>query len=133
MQVDGEFRRWQEQMRAAKRQWHISNKDEGALLRGKPLADAEYWQSKRFNELSSGDKCFIRLSLALRDSEIYKHKRRRQNAIYWLSSGWVVALILAGLAWWQWQNSAKSDGAISPSSEALFVSNEKLDVADRGN
>lgn len=132
MQVNGEFRRWQEQMRAAKRQWHISNKDEEALLRGKPLADAQYWQSQRLDELSSGDKCFIRLSLALRDSEIYKHKRRRQNAICWLSSGWVVALILAGLAWWQWQNSA-NDGAISSSSEALFVSNEKLDVADRGN
>lgn len=120
MQVDGEFRRWQEQLRAARHQWESSGKDEGALLRGKPLADAEFWQSKRLDELSSGDRCFIRLSLALRDNETGKQKLLRQQIICWLSGGLVAALILAGVAWWQWQNSAKSEvGAISASSPSV--------------
>lgn len=117
------------QLRAARHQWETSGKDEGALLRGKPLADAEYWLCKRLDELSSGDRCFIGLSLALRDSEINKRKLLRQQIICWLSGGLVAALMLAGVAWWQWQKSAKSEiMAISASSEALFASNKKLDA-----
>ena len=48
MQLDRDFRHWQEQLRSTMRIWKSSNFDEGALLRGKPLLDAQYWQSKRF-------------------------------------------------------------------------------------
>jgi WD40 repeat protein len=106
-----------------------SGKDEGALLRGKPFADAEYWQQQRIDELSSGEKHFIKLSLALRDKELKKHKRRRQLTISGLAGGLVVAVSLAGLAWWQSLESVKNEiKALSTSSEALFTSNNELEA-----
>jgi WD40 repeat protein len=129
IQVDGEFRYWQEQLRSAIRQWEGSGKDEGALLRGKPLSDAEYWQQQRFDELSSGERHFIELSLALRDKELKKHKRRRQLTISGLAGGLVVAVSLAGFAWWNSHKASISEmQALTKSSEALFASNNKLDA-----
>ncbi|MDF5720148.1 MAG: CHAT domain-containing protein [Rhizonema sp. PD37] len=129
MQIDGEFRRAQDQLRAAIRQWENSDHDEGALLRGKPLADAEYWQMNRLEELSSLERSFIQTSLELRDREIEKHKKRQQLTIFGLISGLVLALSLAGIAWWQSQKAQLSEiQAITTSSEALFTSNNRLDA-----
>ncbi|MBP5974554.1 CHAT domain-containing protein [Brasilonema sp. CT11] len=129
IQVDGEFRYWQEQLRSLIRQWESSGRDEGALLRGKPLSDAEYWQSKRIDELSTGERHFIQLSLALRDNELNKQKRRRQLTILGLTGGLVGALILAGVAWWQSHKASISEiQAVTESSEALFASNNTLDA-----
>ncbi|MBD2778138.1 CHAT domain-containing protein [Iningainema tapete] len=129
IQTDGEFRRWQEQLRTAMRTWEKSNHDEGALLRGKPLADAEYWQTKRQEELSSGERSFILASQAQRDREIKKHLLRRQLTISGLSAGLVLALTLAAVAWWQSHKAnIREIQALSTSSEALFASNKRLDA-----
>ena len=127
--LDGEFRHWQEQLRAAMRQWESSGKDEGALLRGKPLADAQYWQLKRLDELSSGERSFIGLSLALRDSELKKQKRRRRFTISGLTSGLVATSILTGVALWQWHNSVISEiSTFRSSTETLLTSNREFDA-----
>ncbi|TRT55421.1 MAG: CHAT domain-containing protein [Microcystis aeruginosa Ma_QC_C_20070703_M131] len=129
MQLDREFRLWQEQLRANRYQWERSHQDEGALLRGKPLTDAEYWYLNRADELSSSDCELIEQSVALRDRDLKSQKRRRKLTISGLTGGLLGALILAGVAWGQWQNSARSEiQAITASSEALFVSNNKLDA-----
>jgi WD40 repeat protein len=129
MQLDGEFRLWQEQLRATMRQWEKSDQDDEALLRGKALADADHWQQQRQDELSKGEKTFIHRSLALRDHDLKSQSRRQKLAIAGLTGGMLGALLLAGLAWGQWQNALRSEiKAISASSEALFASNNKLDA-----
>ncbi|MDJ0717456.1 MAG: CHAT domain-containing protein [Prochloraceae cyanobacterium] len=129
MEVNGEFRRWQEELRGIIRQWENSDRDQGALLRGKPLADAEYWHNKRREELSLREQTFIEQSLALCDRELKSQKLRQKRTILGLTSGLVGALMLAVVAWRQWQNAAHSEiEAISASSEALYVSNNKLDA-----
>jgi len=46
MRLDRRFRLWQERMRLLARQWQESGQDEGALLRGAPLAEAQAgWRS----------------------------------------------------------------------------------------
>jgi WD40 repeat protein len=128
MQQDRDFRHWQESLRTAIRTWEISSFDEEALLRGKPLADAEYWERQRFLELSTAERSFIGLSVEFRECENRTKKRRRQFTILGLSGGLVLALMLAGSAGWQWQNSVKSEiKALSASSEALFTSNQELE------
>jgi WD40 repeat protein len=128
IKADGEFRVWQEQLRAAMRQWERSQNDEGALLRGKPLTDADYWQQQRNHELSSKEKAFIGESIALRESEINKQKRRRQLTITLLTTGLIGALILAGIAWWQGQKARNSEiQNMSALSEATFTSQKQLD------
>jgi WD40 repeat protein len=131
--ADGEFRRWQEQLRAAKRQWENSGNDEGALLRGKSLVDAQYWQNQRSRELSSEDRWFIESSLNLRDKESKAQKHRRKLTVSALISGLVVALLLAGIALWQWHNSAISEiAATSQSSKFLSASHQEFQALLEG-
>lgn len=129
IEIDGEFRRWQEQLRAIIHQWETSDRDEGALLRGKPLVDAEYWQQQRLGELSLGEQTFIKQSLALRFYELKSQKHRQKRMIVGLTTGLLGALVLTGVAWKQWQNASHSEiKAISASSGALYASNNKLDA-----
>ena len=98
MQVDRLFRTWQERLRAALRQWEASQRDNGALLRGGPLVNAEEWLESRGAELAESEREYIRAGAALRASEQYQRERRRRNTFLALGAGLVVALILAAVA-----------------------------------
>ena len=129
MQTDGDFRRWQEQLRAARRQWEQSGGDDGALLRGKPLTDAVDWEQKRLPDLSSRDIHFIQQSLALRDRELQKLQRRRRLTLLGLITGLVGALTLTGITLWQWRNSVIGEiQVLSTSSAATFTTNHELEA-----
>ncbi|WP_413166215.1 CHAT domain-containing protein [Capilliphycus salinus ALCB114379] len=129
LKTDGEFRYWQEQLRHLFHQWEKSDYDAGALLRGRLLADAEYWREKHPQELSSNDKSFIEKSITLRDNEIKQKKRRRNLTLSGLSGGLVIAVSLATVAVGQWQKALTNEiTAITQSSESLFTSNNQLDA-----
>ena len=128
MQQDRDFRHWQEQLRVAMRTWD-SSFDEGALLRGKPLADAQYWERQRFLELSVLERSFIGLSVELKERESRKKKHRQRLIISGLTGGLVAALSLTGIAWWQEQNARLSEiKAIIASSEVLLTSHQDFDA-----
>ena len=76
---DRAFRTWQEGLRAARRQWEGSGRDEGALLRGTPLAQAEEWLAAREQELSQPEKEFIGTSAALREQRAAEREAQRQR------------------------------------------------------
>jgi WD40 repeat protein len=129
MQVGGEFRRWQEHLRTAMRQWESSEHDDSDLLRGKHLSDAEDWQQKRAEELSNSELVFIQSSLELRDRQIKTEKRRQQRTISGLTIGLILAASLTGIAWLQTRKALISElQAIATSSKALFISHQKLDA-----
>ncbi len=54
MQADRVFREWQERLRAAQRGWKASGQDEGALLRGATLGEAQGWLEERSEDLIDG-------------------------------------------------------------------------------
>jgi WD40 repeat protein/energy-coupling factor transporter ATP-binding protein EcfA2 len=103
MRVNNLFRRWQEQLRAAMRQWENSDKDEGALLRGKPLIDAREWLLQRATQMSRDEQSFIELSLELRHREQKQKNAARRQVVIALTLALVVALLLAGVALFQRQ------------------------------
>ncbi|MGB3293128.1 MAG: hypothetical protein WBB01_09085, partial [Phormidesmis sp.] len=76
IEQDREFRVWQDQLRVSMQQWENARKDEGALLRGVPLAKAEENLRDRHSDLSSAEQVFIRQSLALRDRQVRKERER---------------------------------------------------------
>jgi WD40 repeat protein len=122
---DRAFRTWQERLRASLRQWEASGKDEGALLRGVPLAEAEGWLQSRPVELSPTERVFIQLSLELRDRERKERERRRQRTIIGLVGSLVVVSILAIGAFRQWQQAEIGRtnaelNSLSERSQALF-------------
>jgi WD40 repeat protein/KaiC/GvpD/RAD55 family RecA-like ATPase len=123
--VDRSFRIWQERLRASMRQWEASSRDEGALLRGVPLAEAEGWLQSRPVELSPTERVFIQLSLALRDRERKQQERIRQRTIIGLTGGLAVVSILAVGAFRQWQRAEIGRtnaelNSLSERSQALF-------------
>jgi WD40 repeat protein/DNA-binding SARP family transcriptional activator len=105
MAEDRAFRIWQERLRAALGQWQATGQDEGVLLRGAPLAEAENWLglAERKTELSGGEKAFIQASVALRERQAVERGRRRRRIFAGLTTGLFAALLLALLAVSQWR------------------------------
>lgn len=133
IELDRTFRTWQERLRASLRQWETSDRDEGALLRGAPLAEAEGWLQSRPVEVSPAERVFIQLSLALRDRERKEQERRRQRTIMGLIGGLGVVSILAVGAFWQWQQAeigrtSAELSNLSTTSETLFASNQEFEA-----
>ncbi|MGB3204688.1 MAG: hypothetical protein WBB28_06855, partial [Crinalium sp.] len=134
LQLDREFRRWQEQLRAAIRQWENSGKDEEALLRGKTLAIAEDWLQQRVNQISLSEQHFIQLSLELQNREQKQKERFRQFTIAGLATGLFAALILLAVVGWQWQQAEfqrqlsqnNQLKVLSISARELFKSSQQL-------
>ncbi len=114
MRVGGEFRRWQEQLRTAMHQWEYTKRDEGALLRGVPLAEAQEWQQKRREELSDSERAFIQLSLEQRERQIKKEKRRVVvlRSLLGLVSGALVVAVGVGAVAFNQSQEAKHQTAI---------------------
>ncbi|HEY9834503.1 MAG TPA: hypothetical protein V6D26_28395, partial [Stenomitos sp.] len=101
---DRAFLTWRVHLRMQMKQWISAIKDEGALLRGKPLVIAEDWLQKRDADLSN-EREYIEQSLELRKQEQEEQKRRRRFITFGLMGFSVFALSLAGVAGWQWQKS----------------------------
>jgi hypothetical protein len=104
---DRQFRQWQERLRAAMRQWEVSERDNGALLRGGLLAEAERWLGGRGGELAEAERDYILTSTSIQEQERIANERRRRRIISGLGIGLGVALILALLAGWQWWEADK--------------------------
>jgi WD40 repeat protein len=107
IELDRQFRVWQNRLRLALQEWQEKKRDEGALLRGARLAEAEERLSKYAEELSQAEKNYIEASIVLREREAVIRRRARQRVIAGLAAGLVVALMLSGLATWQWWEAIK--------------------------
>ncbi|MFB2768952.1 hypothetical protein ACE1AT_06600 [Pelatocladus sp. BLCC-F211] len=133
MNDNREFRTWQERLKGRMREWEATGKDEGALLRGLALAEAEDWRGKRQEELSDTEIRFIQESEALRDKEKEEEKRRREEKIrlqrrinIGLASSSVVAITLAGLAGIGWRSAAINEiNSNAKNSSALLSLDEQ--------
>ncbi|VEP15065.1 conserved hypothetical protein [Hyella patelloides LEGE 07179] len=128
LKADEDFRRWQQSLRRAFAAWENSNCDRGALLRGKPLADAQYWLQQREEDLSNSDRDFIYRSIQLQQGEKDREKRRRKITLSSLIVGLVLAIFLSGIACWQWKSSASNEIlAISKYAKLLCASARGFD------
>ena len=114
MAADRIFRVWQERLRAAVIQWQAAGEDQGALLRGIPLAEAEGRLDERAQHLSQIEQQFIRASIAARERkndererERQARERLRQRIAGGAIAGLIIALSLALLAGVQWQRAAR--------------------------
>ena len=114
MEDNREFRTWQERLKGRMQEWEAIGRDEGTLLRGLPLAEAEDWLNKRNDELSPAERNFIQLSKK-------NHTQRRRRAVFAVTGSLVVALSLAGLAGVGWWNAAISEiNSLAKTSDALL-------------
>jgi WD40 repeat protein len=121
------FRTWQERLRAALHGWEAAGRDEGALLRGAPLVEAEGWLAERAGELSQTERDFVTAGADLRETDAAEREARRQRELEaarqlaaerartagrlrrraaWLGLALIVALAAVALAASLWNRSA---------------------------
>jgi WD40 repeat protein/DNA-binding SARP family transcriptional activator len=81
MQDDRAFRAWQERLRAALRGWQASKQDEGALLRGAPLVEAECWLDGRPSDLRPAERAYIEASVASRERQSAEREAQHQREL----------------------------------------------------
>jgi KaiC/GvpD/RAD55 family RecA-like ATPase len=91
---DREFRQWQERLRSVMRQWEVSGRDNGALLRGWLLGEAERWLGGRAGELAEAERDYILTSIEMQEQERIASERRRRIIISGLAIGLGITLIL---------------------------------------
>lgn len=103
-----QFRRWQEGLRTAQRDWLEAGRHPDYLLQGARLAVAEDYLGSDAAQLSAAERHFIELGLgreAQRAQEktaaLQQQVRQRQRLNYALGSFLLLALTLSGLAGWQ--------------------------------
>jgi hypothetical protein len=87
---DRAFRIWQERLRGAAAEWEAVRRDQGVLLRGAPLAEAERWLAERPDDAGDPEWQFIQASCILRDRSV----RRLRVAVAALTLLLVLALSL---------------------------------------
>jgi WD40 repeat protein/energy-coupling factor transporter ATP-binding protein EcfA2 len=80
MEADREFRTWQERLRVAMQIWENSQRDEGALLRGALLVEAETWVEQRADVISPAEKEFIQTSREHQAQEEQHERELRRQA-----------------------------------------------------
>jgi WD40 repeat protein len=142
LDMDREFLMWQQRLRAGVHQWQASERDEGALLRGVPLAEAENWLNQRRADLNEAEREFIQTSLALRERrateeearlqrelEMEKrsaHRLRLRNRV--ITAVGVVALLLAILAsLFGWQSNQNAIRASARELASVALANLEVD------
>ncbi|MDZ8264728.1 MAG: hypothetical protein RMY63_41145, partial [Nostoc sp. ChiQUE01b] len=109
IESDRIFRTWQERLRVAMRQWQTRNDDEGTLLRGTLLVEAEEWLQHHPDEISKPEWEFIQSSLALRDRIKRQEEKRLEQELrqqkaktrFVITTAFfaITALVTGGIAW----------------------------------
>ncbi|MEC4815990.1 MAG: CHAT domain-containing protein, partial [Scytonema sp. PMC 1069.18] len=123
MQENRKFRVWQQGLMVALQQWVESKKDDGALLRGAPLAVAEDWLKQRGAEVREAQRWFIEKSVALRERERKQKQRLRLSAIATLVCALLVVSGFAGFI--DFSRTDAVIGILSSSSEKYFEANDQ--------
>jgi WD40 repeat protein len=132
MQVNGEFRRWQEQLRATIESWQDQGQQEADLLEGKFLVDAEAWKKQRLSDLSALEQDFIERSRRHHKQQVKQERRRiigLKLLLGMMSLACLGAIGLGGWALWQSRQAMEGQaGAIATSSRSLFALDQRLDA-----
>ncbi|MCB9101985.1 MAG: protein kinase [Anaerolineales bacterium] len=81
LDADRAFLFWQQRLRNGLRQWRASDQDDGALLRGAPLAEAESWLGQRRNDLTEAEREYIQAGLALRERQAAEREAQRRREL----------------------------------------------------
>jgi WD40 repeat protein len=132
IEIDKDFRRWQERLRFASEQWKNSNQDEGGLLRGKALDRAEEWLVEKKSQIAPVELDFIDRSLSKRKREITNRKRSRLAIFGSLIFGLIIVSVLWRQAENQRQLATTNDiSSRSKNAELLFKSGQQLEALDQ--
>ena len=96
-----EFYLWRQRLDERLQEWKEKEQDEGALLRGALLAEAERWLAEESEGLNPDERAYIQDSVALQERGRATRERSRRRITLAAVGAAAVFLILALLAWGQ--------------------------------
>jgi WD40 repeat protein len=130
MQVNGDFRRWQEQVRAAMQVWQAEGDEE--LLQGKLLETSERWLKQRSGDVSEAEQRFIELSRKRHRQQVKRERRRLlmlKLLLGLMSLAFLVAVGMGLFAYGEYRRATEERiDAIASRSDSLFALNQRLDA-----
>ncbi len=133
--TDRVFRAWQGRLRDAMQQWQETQKDEGSLLRGAALSEAEEKLKERPDDLSEAERNFIHQSLQAKERQKKETARRRLEirTAWGIAVGSLVAVaISSGLAWMAWNKTKETElshaNSLGRYSQSLLSEGKDLDA-----
>lgn len=129
MERDREFRVWQDRLRGALQQWQSTQQDDGALLRGAPLAEAEEVLQTRRPDLSLVEQRFIEQSLALHDYQTRKEKRRLVVLRSLLAFTSLIATVAVGASFLAWRQSQIAAAKVAEAEAARQEEQRQTQIA----
>jgi len=95
---DREFLLWRQRLGLYLRDWQRANREEGSLLRGAALSEAERWQASRGADLNEDEKEFIGLSIERRQKTLLEEQQSRRKRVMSLVFGLLAVSVLAVIA-----------------------------------
>ncbi|HUF54704.1 MAG TPA: TIR domain-containing protein [Dehalococcoidia bacterium] len=112
---DREFLMWRRRIESSLDDWMATGKDEGSLLRGVALAEAQRWHAERADDLGPAEREFVERSAALRKKELARGRRRGRLLVGAAMAVIAAVSALAFVAVVQWQSaqSARSEAEAS--------------------
>jgi formylglycine-generating enzyme required for sulfatase activity len=125
MEADREFLTWRLGLRADLERWQETSRDEGALLRGAPLAVAQEKMQERPDDLNAAERDFIEASLARQK----KQEQQRRMLLAGVVVAAIVMTVLAIVSFIQFQNaqSAKNEAIAEQNKAAVAEANAVID------
>ena len=102
LEAERAFLIWKSEIEGDRREWRRTSADEGALLRGTRLTEAEAWLARRGADLVPEDRAFVEASVRAREREQAAQTRRRRWIVGGSLTAAVVLAAFAVFAGWQW-------------------------------
>ncbi|MEM9538311.1 MAG: CHAT domain-containing protein [Cyanobacteria bacterium P01_E01_bin.42] len=132
LEDDRGFRTFQDRLRLNASTWVNAGEEEGSLLYGTPLLEAQRWYEERGQDLGLKERQLIEASLAFQERDRRDRHSIKQRLLFVLVSGLAASLTLAAIALWQWHRATIGDigvklNALSTASEQLFASKKELE------
>ncbi len=106
-----EFYLWRQRLDAQLQTWEGKKQDEGALLRGALLVEAERWLQEQPDELNEGEEAYIQAGIAAQERERQARELRRRRILVGTATAALLLLILAVIAGMGWNSSATKEQA----------------------
>jgi len=100
-----EFYLWRQRLDERLQEWEEKGRDEGALLRGALLAEAERWLTEHPDDLNPHERKYIQESVALREQDRAAQERRRRRITVAAVGAAAIFSILAAVAGLLWRRS----------------------------
>jgi len=117
------FLLWRQRLDEKFYDWQERGQDEGSILRGASLVEAEDWLNERKDDLSLAERKFIQSSLDLQKKETADREHRRRRIMVGLAVFSIITLMLAGFAGSQWRE-AEGQRLIAEEQRDTAVSRE---------